>query len=420
MKVKSMLAMIVHTLRASWPLFFGLFMIMMGNGLQGTLLGIRASLEHFPTWLTGLIMSFYFVGFLAGTVIVPKFVRNVGHIRTFAALASLASTTVLLHAVYVNPIGWLPIRLVTGFAYSGLYIVVESWLNDAASNKTRGTMMAIYLVVNYMGTMTGQFLLNTADPAHMELFVAVSVLVSLALVPISLSTRPAPVFEKLSKIPVKKLFKGSPLAVIGVFQTGFATATVFTILPVYALQSGDSTAQISFMMITILIGAMMFQIPIGWISDQVDRRKVIIAITGLTSILTACAFITNTMPEWIYYLVLILFGGTSLSMYGLSVSHANDHVEQDEIVAVSSTMLLINGAGACFGPILISTCMQIFGNVYFFPIIGISYAALFAFGLYRWVAVPSVPLDEQGDYVAMPVRSSQVIYQMIEDDEPNK
>jgi MFS family permease len=412
-----MLHMISHTLKTAWPLFFGLFMIMMGNGLQGTLLGVRASIEEFPTWLTGLIMSFYFIGFLGGTIMVPKFVRNVGHIRTFAALASLASTTVLLHGVFIDPIGWLPVRLLTGFSFSGLYIVVESWLNNEASNKTRGTMMAIYLVVNYLGIMLGQILLNVADPGNIELFIVVSVLVSLALVPISLSTKPAPEFEKLTKMPLKKLFKTSPLGVSSVFQTGFATAALFTILPVYASQSGSTTAQVSFIMILIMLGAMLFQIPVGWLSDQMDRRKVIIGTTAVTAFFTFAAYMIFGVNQWGYYAVLFLFGGGSMSMYGLSVSHANDHVEQDEIVAVSSSMLLVNGIGACFGPILVSTFMQILGNELFFPIIGVSYVLLFAFGLYRSVVKPSIPLDDQGDYVAMPVRSSQVIYQMIEDEE---
>jgi len=416
-KETTMSASTVQTLKSSWPLFFGLFMIMVGNGLQGTLLGVRASIEDFPTWLTGLIMSVYFVGFLLGTLTVPKFVRRVGHIRVFAALASLASITVLFHGIFVHPLSWLPVRLITGFSFCGLYIVVESWLNDAATNKNRGMMMAIYLIVNYLGIMVGQILMNIADPSNIELFITVSVLVSLALVPISLSARPAPNFEKLSTMTIQRLLKISPLGTVSIFQTGFASAAIFTILPVYSSQSGATTAQISIIMSVFLMGGMAFQIPIGWLSDRIDRRLVMFSVTGAAAALCFLSFFAVGLSAWTYSAVLFLFGGVSMVMYGLSVSHANDHVEQDEIVAVSSTMLLMNGIGACFGPILVTLFMQFFGDEVFYPFISSTYFLLLGFGLYRLLAVPSVPLDDQGDYLAMPMRSSAVIMRMMEDEE---
>ena len=189
----------VAAVASSWALFLGVALMMLGNGLQGSLLGIRASLEGFPTTVTGILMSGYFVGFLIGSVLAPKLVARVGHVRVYAALASLASTAILVHVLWINPASWTVIRLVTGFCYAGLYVVVESWLNDQASNETRGQLLSAYMVVMLGGAAGGQGLLNLADPSGTKLFILVSILISLSLIPLLLSTGRTPPFEAPSR-----------------------------------------------------------------------------------------------------------------------------------------------------------------------------------------------------------------------------
>ena len=263
-------------LHNSWPLFFGIGLIMVGNGLQGTLLGVRATMEGFDTATIGLIMSLYYFGFLGGSYYVPKLMSRVGHIRVFAALASLASGTVLLHGLYPDPFLWAIIRAFTGFAYAGLYIVVESWFNNVSTSKTRGRIFGLYQLISYSGMVLGQFLLNFSDPAMIDLFVITSILVSIAIMPIALSSRPAPEFEEPDHLSLKRLFKISPFGLIGVFITGLGTGTLFGLGAVYATEIGMSIAQTSTFMAFFIVGGVVSQIPIGWLSDHFDRRIVMI------------------------------------------------------------------------------------------------------------------------------------------------
>ncbi len=403
------------TLLASWPLFFGLAMIMIGNGLQGTLLGVRATLEDFSTLTTGIIMSMYYAGFLAGSWLVPKLIREVGHIRVFAALASLASTTVLLHGIFPDPIIWGGVRIFTGFSYAGLYIVIESWLNQAATNKTRGQMLALYLIILYIGMALGQFLLNIADPKDIELFVLTSVLVSFALLPIALSSRPAPHFEEPAPVALKKLYKSSPLGIIGVIGSGITGAALFGIAAVYAAEIGMSVAQISTFMAAFIFGGILFQVPIGWLSDRFDRRRVLIVVTALSALLCFLTYGISGMSITGLIVCMLLLGGVSLSIYALALAHTNDHLEQNEIVAASATLVLLNGGAAILGPVSVTALMNAFGPDLFFLSLGATFLLVTLFGIYRMQVRDAVPLEEQGDHVAMHARSSPIVMQIAEE-----
>lgn len=403
------------TLMTSWPLFFGLAMLMIGNGLQGTLLGVRANIEGFSTMTIGLIMSLYYVGFLLGSIWVPKLIQSVGHIRVFAALASLASGTVLFHGVFEDPIVWCVVRVFTGFAYAGLYIVIESWLNQAATNENRGKIMALYLIILYAGMAVGQFLLNIADPAQVELFVLTSVLVTLAVLPISLSSRPAPAFVTPVRVSIKKLYQISPLGIMGVLISGLASSALFSIGPVYAAAMGMSVAQISTFMASFIIGGVVFQAPIGWLSDKFDRRKILIGVAGATGIACLIAYVASLISVTMLIFVMPLIGGTALAIYGQSTSHTNDHLESGQIIAASATLILLNGGISVAGPFSATGAMSLFGTNVFFIYVGVMYLGLMVFGLYRAHKAPPVPLEAQGDYVPMQERSSPILMQIAEE-----
>lgn len=412
------------TILSSWPLFFGISMIMIGSGLQGTLLGVRATIEHFPTYATGIIMSMYYVGFMLGSHYTPMLLRGVGHIRVFAALASIASVTALFHALFPSAEVWAVIRAVTGFAYAGLYIVIESWLNNATDNKGRGQLMATYLIVLYGSIAVGQYLLMAADPAGMDLFVLTSILVTLAVLPISLSSRPAPQFEKPVKVSMRELFKSSPLGVYGLFVAGVGAACLFSIGPVYAAGEGFTLSQISTFMAMALIGGVLLQFPIGWLSDKFDRRRVLICAAGaagLTCTLAAILAINiDSVGVGMMCFAMFLIGGTALTIYGLSSAHTNDHLSPSQMVAASASMLMVNGIGSILGPITSSTLMDSIGPWMFFVTMAASYGSLCVYGLYRTIRRPPVPRDQQGTFIAQPSASSpMVVRYVVEQTEDN-
>lgn len=398
----------------SWPLFFGISMIMVGSGLQGTLLGVRATLEQFPTYSIGIIMSMYYAGFMLGSHFMPKLICGVGHIRVFAAMASVASATALFHGLFPNEGVWSIVRAVTGFSYAGLYLVIESWLNQAADNKTRGRMMAAYLVALYASMAVGQFLLNLYDPRGMELFVLTSVLITMAVLPISLSSRPAPKFEAPVKVSPRQLFKTSPLGIYGVFASGAASACLFSIGPVYAAKAGFSLSQIASFMAAAIIGGVLLQFPIGRCSDIFDRRRVLIGVSAATALFCALAIFVAPMSVYALYLAMFLTGGTALTIYGLATAHTNDHLAPAQMVAAGASMLMVNGVGSVIGPVLSSGLMTATGLPWMlFSTMGVLYGSIAVFGLYRAMRAAPVPLDQQEKFVAQPSASSSMIMQQI-------
>ncbi|MEE8189749.1 MAG: MFS transporter [Kiloniellales bacterium] len=410
------------TVVSSWALFLGIAFIMLGNGLQGSLLGVRAELEGFPTAVTGLVMTGYFVGFLAGSTVVPRLVTRVGHIRVFAALASLASVAVLLHSVFVDPVSWTAMRLVTGFSYAGLYVVAESWLNDRATNETRGQLLSIYMVVMLCGAGSGQFLLNVADPVGFELFLLASVLVSLALIPILLTVSPAPEFDAPSPVGLRALYRISPLGVLGTLGTGMAQGGLIGMGAVYAMSSGLSIAEVSLFMAATLFGGMLFQWPIGRLSDRFDRRRVLTAVTILAALWAFMATavtgpLAPLFPAWSLFLLAGLFGGMNMPMYSLTIAHTNDFLEPKQMVAASGTLVLVGGIGAVLGPMTLAGAMSFMGPSGFFWGLGVVHAVIGAFALYRMTVRQARPLEDQGAYVPVPPPASPVAAVLASEDE---
>jgi len=391
-------------IKSAWALFVGLGMLMLGNGLQNSLLGIRAGQEAFATEATGLIMACYYVGLLAGAVVTPKVVGKVGHVRVFAALASTASTAALLHAVFVDPWAWGGMRAVTGFCYAGLYIVAESWLNDRATNETRGTLLSVYMVVVLGGLAASQFLLNLADPNSFVLFALASVLVSMALVPISVSANPTPDFTAPEPLGLRALYRTSPLGTVGAVGTGMANASVYSMSAVYADAAGLSVPQIAVFVSASILGGMAFQWPIGRLSDKLDRRRVLTAVTFAAALAAMAAGAVAGGGLVALYAMMFLLGGMSLPMYSLCIAHTNDYLTPKQMVAASGTLMMVGGAGAVLGPVAVSLLMRETGPGGFFTCIAAVHAAIGLFALYRMTRRAPLPLAEQG--ASVPVAST--------------
>mgnify|MGYP002848771825 CR=1 FL=1 len=383
-------------LKNSWALFTGYFVLIIAHGFQGNLLGVRSVIEEFSFLATGIMMSGYFVGYFAGANTVPKLVGKVGHIRVFAAFASMASLSILIHVVFVNPIVWTAARFITGFSLVGIFIVMESWLNDRANNRTRGQLLSIYMFITLIGISLGTLLLNFSSPEKYEPFILVSLLLSLALIPILLTKRKAPKFKKLGFIDIKGLYKTSPLSAVSMFCTGVIHSALFSLGAVYAALMNFTIFEISLLLFVITVCGGIFQWPIGYYSDKNDRRIVIIFCTLFAAFFCFLAIFssgasienmyiaTNLGLEKIMFFIYVgLYAGMAIPLFTLNLAYVNDYIPKEKFVAAGGGMQIIFGMGAMTGPFLCSLLMNKFGNNGFFVHLLIFHLIIGAFGLYR-------------------------------------
>ena len=389
-------------LTACWAILLGIGFMMLANGLQGTLLGVRAGIEGFSTFTTGIMMSGYFVGMFIGSMLAPMLVNRVGHIRVFSALASLASISILFHGVYIEAWVWWLMRVVTGISFAGFYVVTESWLNDRASNETRGKLLSVYMVIVTGSMGAGQFLLNAAPPEQIDLFILISVIISLGLIPILLTVKPAPSFTTSSKMSLIDLYRASPLAVIGNGLTGMAHGTIFGLGAIYASQVLVDIKAVSLFMASILLGSLVMQWPVGYISDHVGRRGVMAALSVVSIV---CCLLIPFLPKegWLFYIVLMVLGGAAMPMYSICVAYANDRLEPHQIVGASGSLVMVAGMGAMVGPIVIAYFMDLLGPPAYFWGIGAVFGAILLFTLIRIGARAGISVEDQSTLVAGPL-----------------
>lgn len=364
-------------------LLFSTALFLVANGLQGTLLGIRAGIEGFSNQTLGLVMTAYFIGYLVGARYIPKLVEKVGHIRVFTTCATLASISSLLHGYTVDPWVWGVLRVITGFALYGLYVVVESWINSRAEKENRGTIFATYMVVNLGALALGQFVLNFEDPATIGLFIIASVFFSLAIIPVCLTRAIQPDPIQTENMSPLKLFKISPLGGVGLFFTGVSNSAFWGMSGVYAYNQGLATDQIASFIALIILGGMAFQAPVGWLSDRFDRRLFIVIVSVCLSLSSLIVFGVGTANITLFYVTCFIFGGFLLTLTSICTSHINDIVDPKDLVPASSAILLTYGLGAIAGPSVVSFFMDALGNWIFFIFIALAQSVVVGFGLYR-------------------------------------
>jgi MFS family permease len=389
-------------LSASWAILLGIGFMMLANGLQGTLLGVRAGIEGFSTFTTGIMMSGYFIGIFIGSFVAPRLVKRVGHIRVFSALASLASISILFHGVYVDPWLWMAMRVVTGISFAGFYVVTESWLNDRASNETRGKILSIYMLIITGSMGAGQFLLTLAKPEAIDLFILISVIISFGLIPILLTVKPAPSFDTPSKMSIIDLYRASPLAVIGNCLTGMAHGTIFGLGAVYASQVLVGLNAIAWFMACFMIGSLISNWPIGYLSDRIGRRAI---MAGLSIISIVCCLlaIATTKGSITFYLIILALGGAAMPMYSICVAYANDRLQPHQIVAASGSLVMVSGIGLMTGPIVVAFLMDFFDLEFYFWGIAMVFSLILLFTLVRINLREAVALEDQSTLVAGPI-----------------
>ncbi|MDT8327673.1 MAG: MFS transporter [Roseovarius sp.] len=385
----------LKVLSGSWALLLGMMMLQVGNGMQGTLLGIRGALEGFSTFQMSVVMSSYFLGFLAGSRMAPEMIRRVGHVRVFAALGSLISAVLILYPTIADPWAWSVGRVMIGFCFSGVYVTAESWLNNASTNETRGKSLSLYMIVQMIGIVTAQALMVMADPAGYVLFVIPSVLVSLAFAPILLSVSPTPAFDTTKPFSLLEIMKISPLGCVGMFLTGGVFAAQFGMAAVYGSEAGLSVGEISAFVAAFYVGAMLVQYPLGWISDRMDRRKLIAAVSFVTGVGAVIGMLFGA-NFWMLLVAAFLVGGTSNPLYSLLIAYTNDFLESDDMAAASAGMVFINGLGAIAGPLMVGWMMGAMGPGGYFLYMAVLMFAMVAYAIYRMTqrAAPTVSQTE--------------------------
>ncbi|MFT4960658.1 MAG: MFS family permease [Paracoccaceae bacterium] len=413
--MKGTIAML-QVLSSAWALLLGMGLLMVGNGLQGTLLGVRGQIEGFSTFEMSYIMSGYFIGFLGGSRIAPDLIRRVGHVRVFAALASFISAVMILYPAFTNPIAWWMGRILIGFCFSGVYVTAESWLNNAADNNNRGKALSLYMIVQMVGIVSAQALLLVGDPAGYETFVIASVLISISFAPILLSISPTPAFETAKPMSLRRIMAISPLGCVGMFLLGGVFSSQFGMTAVYGAEAGLSLPQISAFVALFYLGAMLCQYPLGWLSDRMDRRYLIlvVALGGAVGSMIGMLFGTD------YYVLLLaafIIGGLSNPLYSLLIAHTNDFLEHDDMAAASGGLVFINGLGAIAGPLITGWLMSpdILGPPGLFLFMGSLLFLLAGYAAYRATQRPTVPIEETGSLAPMYPSATGVVVEFAQE-----
>lgn len=387
----------IRAIASITALLVGVAILLTGQGLQGTLLPVRATMDDFPTVSVGIFGAAYFLGFTIGCWRGSGLVQSVGHVRVFAAMTALASASPLLHGMWVDLFAWSVLRFVSGFCFAILYVVIESWLNETASNENRGKVFSAYVLINMTMLGAGQQLLMIDDPAAMTLFALASVLVSLAAVPVVLSTAPSPGhIPNPAPLDIRRLYRNSPAGMLGSLATGLANGSFWALAPVFTISYSADVSLTAWFMTSAVIGGAASQWPLGAWSDRIDRRYVI-GVCAILAIGVSVAILGFAPGLGFPGLILLggLWGAAAFPIYSLSIAHSNDHAAENEFVAVSSGLLLMYGLGAVVGPLLASVSMQLAGPAGLFGFTGAIHLLLFGYLLQRRLRRSQAGAEEQ-------------------------
>jgi len=366
-------------------LLISVSILLTGQGLQGTLLPVRASLEHFSTIAIGTMGAAYFFGFTVGCLKGGELLRRVGHVRVFLAMSALASASPLLHGLIIQPVVWGSLRMLTGFCFAVLYVVIESWLNELSDNENRGVIFSSYAMITLTVFAAGQMMTLLYDPSGLQLFIIASVLVSIGAVPVALSTSPTPELPQRVSVDVKRLFEISPSGALACLVTGLANGSFWALGPVYATSLTNTVEIAAWFMTSAVIGGAIAQWPLGILSDVIGRRKVLVAVSLAGGVVGLLLFLAVPVLNFTTANILAAFwGALAFPLYTIAVAYANDFAEAGEYVMVSSGLLLMYGIGATIGPFAASAVMTLQGTGSLFLFTALVHAALVAYVMIRF------------------------------------
>jgi MFS family permease len=398
---------LIKVLSGVWALLLGIVLIMLGNGMHFTLIGLRGGIEGFSASELAIVTSGYFAGFLAGARVSPIMIRRVGHVRVFAALGSFMSAGLIAFPLLTDPWSWTILRLLIGFCMSGIYVTAESWLNDASTNENRGKVLAAYMIAQTLGIIGAQALLNLGDAASSALFIGASIFVSISFAPILLAVSPVPAAEVARPMALRELFDASPLGTIGIFFLGGVYATQSGMAAVFGSLIGMSAAQISLFVAMLFAGALVLQYPIGWLSDRMDRRLLIFGSAALGLLCCGLAWSAGDLL-WALMAAAFFAGGVTTPLYALFLAYTNDALASDTMPAASGGLVLTFGIGAILGPLVTGSAMQWFGPYAFWLALGGTFAIIALYALYRMTQRAAAPVEETDSYLGIVPTASPV------------
>ncbi|WP_299204034.1 MFS transporter [uncultured Amphritea sp.] len=371
----------IQVLSRVWPLLLGIVFIMLGNGMHFTLIGLRGGIEGFSALELAIVTSGYFMGFLSGARISPRMIRRVGHVRVFAALGSFMSAGLITFPLLTDPWAWTVLRVLIGFCMSGVYVTAESWLNNAATNETRGTVLSAYMIAQTLGIIGAQGLLTLGDAGTSVLFIGASILVSISFAPILLAATSVPAAEVARPMSLRDLFKGSPLGTVGIFLLGIVYATQSGMAAILGTQIGLTATQISLFVAMLFAGALVLQYPIGWLSDRVDRRKLIFGAAAIGAASCLLGWVTGG-SLWSLMAAAFFAGGVTTPLYALLLAYTNDYLAAEDMPAASGGLVFTFGLGAIAGPLVTGWGMETFGPFTFWLVLCATFVAIALYALY--------------------------------------
>ncbi|REC57723.1 MFS transporter [Rhodosalinus sediminis] len=397
----------LQVLGGVWALLFGMALIMIGNGMHATLMGVRGDIEGFDSAALSVVTAGYFFGFLSGAQLAPRLIRSVGHVRVFAALGSFMSAGLIAFPLIAEPWAWTLLRIAIGFCMSGVYVTAESWLNNAATNEMRGKLLSAYMLAQMAGMILAQWLVTVADAAGPALFIGASILVSLSFGPILLSAVPLPAAETTKPMSLRRLYASSPLGTVGVFLLGGVFAAQFGMASVYGAQAGLSVDGIALFVAMIFVGSAVFQFPVGWLSDRMDRRVLILGLAAIGAAASALGFVSHGSLAPLLVAAFVM-GGMANPLYSLFIAYTNDFLEIEDMPAASGGLVFTYGLGAILGPLAAGAAMEAGGSAFFWVVLLVLFAATALYAGWRMTRRPGVPVDETGAYVGVMPTSSPV------------
>jgi MFS family permease len=399
----------LRTIVSIYSLLAAVAILLLGSGFLGTVVALRAGIEQFHTALIGLVMAGFFLGYVVGSYLCPHIVRSFGHIRSFSAFAAIGCASVILHGLWIDPVIWIGLRIVTGICMLGMYLVIESWLSGLSTNRTRGGLFAVYMTINLLALGAGQYLILIYGVTGVAPFALSALFFSLALVPMALTRMPQPTAVVPARLGMRQLYATSPLGATGAFISGLVNGAFWGMGPVFALAAGFTETGIALFMSGVIFGGALLQWPLGHLSDNHDRRLVMLGVSLAGAMAALAVFLLVKIYPNASFVVAILFGGCAFSIYSLSVAHANDHADADHLLETSRGLLLLSGIGASLGPILAGLLMGRLGAGSLMLYFTLLMVLLAGFSWFRRRVGVQLSTAEQGDFVMMARTSTEVL-----------
>ena len=393
-------------------ILIAVFLLGTGTGLQGTVISLRAGSEGFSEFMIGIIMSAYFFGFIAGSLLGVRFIGSVGYIRTFAGFASIASAVALAHLLVIDPFAWTVLRVIHGLCTATLFVVVESWLNAGSPARSRGRILSLYSLIYLSSMGIGQPLLGLFPETGFQLFVLVSILVSVSLVPIVLANTGGPAVTERRPLNIRRALQASTFASVGILVAGISSAAIWSIGPRFAQLSGLGSSDIGVFMLVISLGALVSQAPLGYLSDRIDRRRVVFVgslLGTLVALGVALSGASSAIQLWVLGFV---FGAFTMPLYSICLAYANDQLDTSEMVAASGAYIIFYAVGSALGPSLSGFFIGYFGPSGLFILLALCHGAFAAWSIARVARRPSVRLAHKERFHPWP-RTTATAFRLI-------